>query len=639
MIGHSTARPAGARLLLTVAAAATLAACLESSAAKPAAGSTDLAGLRQRVPVAADDPRLGAADAPITMVMFVDFACAYSRDAFDRARDAVATSGGEVALVVKQLPLPGHLLAPMAARAALAADRQGQFEAMARALFVAPDELDRPLLVARARALGLDVARFERDLDDAAVAAQVQRDIALARVLGVTVTPWWFVNGVSFKGKLDGQRVADLIAAERGNIAALLDDGVARGAVYSHIMAGAARLRVAAPDAPAALDPDHRYAVPVDDGDLIVGPAAAPVTAVLFADVECPHTRKMWRALGRARARHGDALRVVIKHDPLPRHRLAVEAHLALAAATRVGHGEALLERLMGGDGLSGRDELFVEARRVGLVPVQLEREMAAPSTAMRVRDHRHLAARFGVRGTPTTFVNGRPVAGVVHPDHLADLVADELAAATALPAGAGAIYDRVLAGADVDAAPVRPAGPAIDLAARLDVPVAADDPVRGVITAPVTVIAYMDFECPHSAAAAAALERLRARHGDRVRTVFKHLPLAMHDHARNAAAAALAAQRQGRFWAMHDWLFAHQATLDRASIEAALATLGIEPTRFARDFDDAAVTDRPIIAAEADGKARGFTGTPTLVINGHVLPGLVDDALLDELIAAEVAH
>jgi protein-disulfide isomerase len=419
--------------------------------------------------------------------------------------------------------------------------------------------------------------------------------------LGLTVTPWWFINGVGFKGKLDDDRLGEIVAAERGYVDELIANGVRRDEVYDHLQRGATRPLAPAP-AESPLDPDGRYAVPVVDHDLSFGPVDAPVTVVVFGDVECPSTRKLWRALDRVGARHHGLLRIVIKHDPLPRYPHALDAHLALAAARRWGRGEALFERLIRGDGLRDRHELLAEAARAGIDPQALVSAMEDPDIVDEVRADRHLAARFGVAATPTFFINGRPIIGVIHPDRLDEVVADELAAVQAMSPGNGTIYERAVAGALGEAVPPRRAGPALDLAPPVVVPITADDPVRGPADAPVTVVAYMDFECPHSADAAAALERLRARHG-------------------------------GRFWEMHDWLFAHQATLDRASIEAALETLGIDRTRFTRDFEDAAVTDRAILAAEADGKALGFTGTPTLVVNGQVVPGLVDDDLLDELV------
>jgi protein-disulfide isomerase len=71
------------------------------------------------------------------------------------------------------------------------------------------------------------------------------------------------------------------------------------------------------------------------------------------------------------------------------------------------------------------------------------------------------------------------------------------------------------------------------------------------------------------------------------VRVAFKHRPLPMHDHARLAAKASLAAEAQGRFWEYHDVLVAHRDALDRASLEGYARSVGLDVARFGRDIDD----------------------------------------------------
>jgi NhaA family Na+:H+ antiporter len=93
----------------------------------------------------------------------------------------------------------------------------------------------------------------------------------------------------------------------------------------------------------------------------------------------------------------------------------------------------------------------------------------------------------------------------------------------------------------------------------RLDPPVdPARDHIRGPVDAPLTLVEYGDFECPFCGRATGVIEDLRARFGDRLRYVFRHTPLSdVHPHAMLAAEAAEAAAVQGRFWEMHDRLFA----------------------------------------------------------------------------------
>ena len=622
-----------ARLFATIVSLL-LSGCAAEPASGPEPAPASFDAARSLVPIDADDPTLGDVSAPITIVLFVDFECRYSADAYRQAR-AVAGANRDVRLVVKQHPLGGHLFAPLASRAALAAHLQGRFDEMAVHLFGAPDR-DRASILAGARTLGLDLARFERDLDSLAIERRVEADGQLARSLGASGTPSWFVNGVFFKGKLDDERLSRVIELERGYVADLITGGLAAEAVYDHLMAAAGTAPVLPLPAPVELDVEDRYAIPVGDGDLHFGPADAPVTAVLFADLECPHTRRQWRALERVRRDAGVRLRVVVVHDPLPQHRFALTAHLAVAAAQELGRGEELVAALLGGGAPTDHEGIFAVAARLGLDPNQLE--LAGGAAAGRVEAGRRLAARFGVRGTPTTFVNGRPIVGVASPDMLR-LMIDEEAERVATAGPSVDRYAWAIAGARDRIVPPAPSRSGLpDLGPPVDIAIDDGDPTRGAAEAPLTLIAFMDFECPHSADAAAAIRRLEERHPGRLRIVFKHLPLAMHDDARNAAAAAMAAQRQGRFWEMHDWLFAHQDTLDRVALERAAGELGLDLARFRRDFDDPAVTDQAILAAEAEGRRLGFEGTPMLVVDGVVVPGLIDDELLDELVAGRLA-
>lgn len=113
-------------------------------------------------------------------------------------------------------------------------------------------------------------------------------------------------------------------------------------------------------------------------------------------------------------------------------------------------------------------------------------------------------------------------------------------------------------------------------------------------------------------------IDELRQRFGDELRYVFRHLPLSdVHPHAELAARAAVAAQTQGRFWEMHDLLFACQDQLEFEDIVGYAAALGLDVEAFLRDLDlerTAARVRADVVSAEASG-ARG---TPTFFIDNH---------------------
>ena len=107
-----------------------------------------------------------------------------------------------------------------------------------------------------------------------------------------------------------------------------------------------------------------------------------------------------------------------------------------------------------------------------------------------------------------------------------------------------------------------------------------ADSPARGNPGAPVTLVVWSDFQCPFCARASTTMRELEAAYPEQLRVVFKHLPLPFHESAFFAAEAALAAHEQGKFWQMHDCLFARQDRMDPASIAAEARALGLDLPR-----------------------------------------------------------
>lgn len=141
--------------------------------------------------------------------------------------------------------------------------------------------------------------------------------------------------------------------------------------------------------------------------------------------------------------------------------------------------------------------------------------------------------------------------------------------------------------------------------------------PVRGAPMAAITIVEYSDFECPYCGAASPALHRIVREFEGQVRLVFKHFPLSGHLHSMPAARAASAAQRQGKFWEMHDLLFANQENLDPALIERMAEELGLDMARFRADVEDEAV-QAFIDANKDEGRRIGVDSTPAIFVNGR---------------------
>src|SRR5581483_2482422 len=107
------------------------------------------------------------------------------------------------------------------------------------------------------------------------------------------------------------------------------------------------------------------------------------------------------------------------------------------------------------------------------------------------------------------------------------------------------------------------------------------DAPVKGPRDAPVTLLEFSDFQCPFCGRVGPTLKQLEDEYKGKLRIAFKNRPLPFHQNAQLAAEAALAAGDQGKFWEMHDKLFANQQALERADLEPYAQEIGLNVNQF----------------------------------------------------------
>jgi protein-disulfide isomerase len=146
-----------------------------------------------------DDPSIGPADAPVTIVEFTDFQCPACAAMYPVLDEVVKSYGSKVRFVVRDYPLQQHEWARKAAEAANAARAQGKFFEYAALLFQRQKALDVPSLKKYASELGLNRAKFDAELDKGIYAEEVKHDISDAEIYGVGSTPSIFINGVLLK--------------------------------------------------------------------------------------------------------------------------------------------------------------------------------------------------------------------------------------------------------------------------------------------------------------------------------------------------------------------------------------------------------------------------------------------------------
>lgn len=168
------------------------------------------------------------------------------------------------------------------------------------------------------------------------------------------------------------------------------------------------------------------------------------------------------------------------------------------------------------------------------------------------------------------------------------------------------------------------PAGQTVASSPGAPVKVATDGrPARGPAGAKVTVVEFVDFQCPFCGRFARdTLPQLEREYGDRIRYVSRHFPLtAIHPHALHAALAAECAFEQDRYWEYHRALFAHQDRLGPRGLTRQARAVGIDTKRF-DDCRRSPATRNHVERDLADGRRYGVTGTPTLFVNGRPLKG-----------------
>ena len=169
-------------------------------------------------------------------------------------------------------------------------------------------------------------------------------------------------------------------------------------------------------------------------------------------------------------------------------------------------------------------------------------------------------------------------------------------------------------------------------------------DHIAGPAHAPVTLVEYGDYQCPHCGHAHPIVKAIQLAMGDSLRFVFRNFPLAeIHPHASTAAQAAetAASAGSGAFWAMHDAMFEHQDHLDIASLGKYAVAAGVDPETVRQAISHGTFVDR-VNSDFLSGVRSGVNGTPTFFVNGQRYDGEWWNAeafLADLALASRAVH
>jgi protein-disulfide isomerase len=354
------------------------------------------------------------------------------------------------------------------------------------------------------------------------------------------------------------------------------------------------------------------------------GAKATKVTMVEFSDFQCPFCKRSEPTVKTVLDKYGKDLALVWMNQPLPFHEHAMDAATAFQAAARQGADKAwkLHDKMYENNTALTRADIEKYAGEVGLNVGKWKKDWDDPKIKDEVSQDMKVGTAAGANGTPTFFINGRQLVGAQPADAFEKIIDDEIKEADALIKKGTPLKDvytkRIETAALAPAA--APAGAPDDQGGKFDVKV-GDAPVKGPASAPITVVAWSDFQCPFCSRAVPTVRQVEDAYKGKVRIAFKQFPLPFHDKAHLAAEAALAANEQGKFWQMHDKLFANQQALDRPSLEKYAQELGLDMAKFKAALDSGKFKNK-VDAEDKEGAAFGVTGTPTFFINGTRLVG-----------------
>ena len=165
---------------------------------------------------------------------------------------------------------------------------------------------------------------------------------------------------------------------------------------------------------------------------------------------------------------------------------------------------------------------------------------------------------------------------------------------------------------------------------------VEAKGPSRGPANAPITIVEFSDFECPYCSRAEETVSEVMRVYGDKIRVVYRDLPLPSHANAPKAAEAAHCAGDQDKYWEMHAKLFANQRALDVASLKKYAGELKLDQARFDKCLDSG--VKAPIVEESRKvGNEAGVTGTPAFFVNGILISGAQPFDAFKEVIDGEL--
>lgn len=586
------------------------------------------------VPVTSKDPIWGNPDALVTIVEISDFQCPFCSRVEPTLKQIKQTYGPQkVRVVWKNNPLPFHQNARPAADAAMTVFGIGGNDAFWKfhdTAFENQRDLSDANYEKWAAASGVDVNKFKEAYKSKKFAGKVDEDLAFGKQVGATGTPAFRINGVTLSGAQPFERFKDVIDQQLKEAEALVKAGTKPADVYVAL----SKKNFQAPDNQQnPQNPQQKqqqqqppeddktvWKVPVLSDDPVRGPKDALVTVVEFSDFQCPFCKRVEDTLKQIVSTYKQDVRIVWKDNPLPFHNRAKPAAI-FARWTYKNKGEKSFwdahDKLYENQTALEDEGLQKLAGDLGVPWAQIKTAIDQNQFDDKFSSSSDLAMDMNARGTPHFFINGRRLSGAQPFEGFKTIIDAELQKAQALVSKGvprAKVYDEIMKDAKGPPPPEKKDVP----------PPGKDDPWKGAKDAKVIIQQFSDFQCPFCKRVEPTIDELMKTYGDKVKLVWRHMPLEFHQDAPLAAVAsqeAFAQKGNEGFWKMHDKLFEAQPDIKRPTLEKIAQEIGLNMDKFKAALDSnphKAVIDADKQVAE---KA-GVRGTPAFTVNGYFISG-----------------
>jgi protein-disulfide isomerase len=398
-----------------------------------------------QVPIGSSHQR-GPSDALVTIVEFSEFQCPFSKKVQPVLAKVVEKYGKDVRIVFKHLPMAFHLQAPLASEYALAAGAQGKFWELHDLMFENQQALAEAELDGYAKQVGLDPGKLAAFLATGEAKRTIVSDQDLARRLGATGTPTFFINGVRITGAQPLGNFEAIIDDQLAKARELVDRGVQREQVYAELTKDGWEDVPRGPRPQQA--PTTRRRLHLVEGTPTRGGKQPLVTIVEFSDFQCPFCARVNPTLDELLQTYGDKVQVHFRNQPLDFHKRAVPAAKAALAAHAQGKFWEMHDKLFKNQHALSDQDFVSYAKALGLDLPRFEKDLASAEVGERISRDQKDAEQLGARATPTLFVNGIPIRGALPLPTFKAVIDQEIELANKLlteGVKAGQLYDEII--------------------------------------------------------------------------------------------------------------------------------------------------------------------------------------------------